>query len=84
MTEPIVLKDIYKQSTRDLDKTLPPEETVRRFKRKIEEMELKILDEVVRIDNGRLDIPVYMSYCGPDAEKVTGAQIGRASCRERV
>ena len=86
MTEPIVLKDIYKQSTRDLDKTLPPEETVRRFKRKIEEMELKILDEVVRIDNGRLDIPVYMSYCGPDAEKVTGTrkQMGKGATPEQA
>ncbi len=81
MTDKIVLQDVFKQSTYDLDKTLPPEETVRRFKHKIEQLDLNILDDVVRIDNGRLDIPVYMSYCGPDAEKVTGTrkQMGKGA-----
>ena len=86
MTDEIVLNDVYKQSTYDLDKTLPPEETVRRFKDKIEQLDLNILDEVVRIDNGRLDIPVYMSYCGPDAEKVTGTrkQMGKGATPEQA
>ena len=86
MTNKIVLKDVFKQSTYDLDKTLPPEETVRRFKDKIEQLDLNILDEVVRIDNGRLDIPVYMSYCGPDAEKVTGTrkQMGKGATPEQA
>jgi len=86
MTDKLVLNDVFKQSTHDLDKTLPPEETVRRFKDKIAQLNLHILDEVVRIDNGRLGIPVYMSYCGPDAEKVTGTrkQMGKGATPEQA
>ncbi|AOY59184.1 YcaO-like family protein [Desulfococcus multivorans] len=86
MTDKLVLNDVFKQSTHDLDKTLPPEETVRRFKDRIAQLNLHILDEVVRIDNGRLGIPVYMSYCGPDAETVTGTrkQMGKGATPEQA
>jgi len=66
------LKDVYKGYTLDLDKAVPPKETVSRFKEKLKTIDLDILENTVRIDNGRLDIPVYISICGTDAEKTVG------------
>ena len=74
MNYKIVLNDAYKGYTLDLDKIIPPEETVRRFKEKLKTIDLDILEETVRIDNGRLDIPVYFSVCGHDAEEVIGTK----------
>ncbi|MBW1706714.1 MAG: YcaO-like family protein [Deltaproteobacteria bacterium] len=74
MKHKIVLKDAYKGYTLDLDKIVRPEETVRRFKEKLKTIDLDILEKTVRIDNGRLDIPVYFSVCGRDAEEVIGTK----------
>ncbi|MBW1797579.1 MAG: YcaO-like family protein, partial [Deltaproteobacteria bacterium] len=74
MNHKIVLKDAYKGYTLDLDKIVPPEETVRRFKERLKTIDLDILEETVRIDNGRLDIPVYFSVCGRDVEEVIGTK----------
>jgi ribosomal protein S12 methylthiotransferase accessory factor len=70
----IELSDAFKQFTLDQDKVFPPEETVRRVVEKLKETNLDILDKVVRIDNGRLDIPVYFSICGQDALSAIGTQ----------
>ncbi len=77
----ITLKDAYKRFTLDQDKVMPPEETVQRFKDKLRRIDLDILDKTVRIDNGRLDIPVYFSRCGRDALAVTGTkkQMGKGA-----
>jgi ribosomal protein S12 methylthiotransferase accessory factor len=79
MNHKIFLNDAYKGYTLDLDKIVPPEETVRRFKEKLGTIDLDILEETVRIDKGRLDIPVYFSVCGRDAEEVvrTKKQMGK-------
>ncbi|HMA85925.1 MAG TPA: YcaO-like family protein, partial [Desulfosalsimonadaceae bacterium] len=75
------LKDAYKQSTEDQDKSMPPAETVRRVKEKFSQLDLDILAETVRIDNGRLDIPVFFSVCGADAARLTGTakQMGKGA-----
>ncbi|MBS3754644.1 MAG: YcaO-like family protein [Desulfobacterales bacterium] len=75
------LKDAYKQYTEDQDKTSPPEQTVARIKQRFAQQGLQILDETMRIDNGRLDIPVYFSVCGPDAKELTGTakQMGKGA-----
>lgn len=70
----MILKDAYKGYTLDLEKTIPPDETVRRFKKKLKKINLSILKNTARIDNGRLDIPVYFSICGHDAEDVIGTK----------
>ena len=70
----IILEDAYKGYTLDQDKIFSPEETVRRFKDKLREVDLDILEETVRIDNGRLDIPIYFSVCGRDAEETIGTK----------
>ena len=74
MSHKIKLKDAYKQYTHDQDKILTPEETVGRFKERLKTVSLDILEKTVRIDKGRLDIPVYFSICGNDALKLIGTK----------
>ena len=52
---------------------------------KLKKAKLDILKEVRRIDNGRLDIPVYFSVCGEDALKTIGTkkQMGKGSTPEQ-
>lgn len=82
---PIRLEDCYKTYTFDQDKVLSPVETVRRFKKKLSEVDLDILKEVRRIDNGRLDIPIYFSITGKDARHIIGnkKQMGKGSTPEQ-
>ena len=82
----IKLQDAYKGYTRDQDKILPPGETVRRLKEKLATLEIEILERTVRIDNGRLDIPVFFSYCGRDAAALTGTrkQMGKGATAEQA
>ena len=70
----VELSDAYKTYTFDQDKILSPEDTVRRFKEKLKKVKLDILKRTVRIDNGRLDIPIYFSICGQDAHHVIGTK----------
>ncbi|MBT3311929.1 MAG: tetratricopeptide repeat protein [Desulfobacterales bacterium] len=81
MSYKIGLNDAYKKHTLDQDKILAPEDTVKRFRDKIKKMDINILEEVRRIDNGRLDIPVFFSVCGHDAKTVTGTtkQMGKGA-----
>lgn len=86
MTKKIVLNDAFKRFTLDQDKILPPEETVRRFKEKLKRVDLDLLEETIRIDSGRLDIPVYFSRCGRDAAAVTGTkkQMGKGATPQQA
>ncbi len=86
MTYPIVLQDAFKRFTLDQDKILPPQETVQRFRRKLENLDLDILEDTRRIDNGRLGIPVYFSICGRDAAALTGTrkQMGKGATPEQA
>ncbi len=81
MTHKVVLKDAFKRYTLDQDKVLPPEETVKKIKERFQHVNLDILERTERIDNGRLGIPVYLSYCGKDARAVTGTrkQMGKGA-----
>lgn len=74
MDKRIVLKDAFKGYSFDMDKVISPEMTVRRFKEKVGNISTHILEETVRIDNGRLDIPVFFSVCGRDAEETIGTK----------
>ena len=80
-TNPIRMQDAIKQATDDQDKICQPEETVARVKQRMQSMDVKILEEAVRIDNGRLDIPVFFSTCGHDAREVIGTrkQMGKGA-----
>ena len=85
MTHKIILNDAFKRFTLDQDKIFSPGETVRRFKEKLKKVNLDILEYTVRIDNGRLDIPVYFSSCGKDAIKIIGTkkQMGKGATPEQ-
>ena len=74
MSYRITLEDAFKNYTLDQDKTLSPVETVERFRKKLKSVDLDILDKTERIDNGRLDIPVFFSQCGKDAREVIGTK----------
>jgi ribosomal protein S12 methylthiotransferase accessory factor len=78
---PLVLQDAWKHYCHDQEKVIPPEETVQRFKARVSASGLNILENVVRIDNGRLDIPVYFSVCGSDALAAIGntKQMGKGA-----
>ena len=78
---PISFQDCPKTFTRDQDKALTPEQTIENFYRRLEQFDIKILSEVKRIDNGRLDIPVYFSVCTDEARSLTGTkkQMGKGA-----
>ncbi len=82
----LCLNDAIKGYTLDQDKLLPPEETVRRVKEKMKRIGLRLLEETLRIDNGRLGIPVFFSVCGHDALAVTGTrkQMGKGATPEQA
>ena len=86
MNYTVTLNDAYKSFTKDQDKILHPEETVKRFKDKLKTIELDILKSAIRIDNGRLDIPIYFSTCGKDAAAVTGTkkQMGKGGTPQQA
>ncbi|MBA3012412.1 MAG: YcaO-like family protein [Proteobacteria bacterium] len=81
----IQLKDAMKGYTYDQDKIMSPGETVKRFKERTADLDLDILSQTRRIDNGRLDIPVFFSECGADARRVTGTnkQMGKGGTPEQ-
>lgn len=77
----LVFQDAYKTYRHDQDKVITPEQTVARFQEKLAASGLDLLDDVVRIDNGRLNIPVYFSICGPEARAAIGnyKQMGKGA-----
>ncbi|GAB6094576.1 YcaO-like family protein [Desulfatiferula olefinivorans] len=81
MSVTITLQDAFKKVTDDQDKIITPRETVRRFKERTARLDLDILENTLRIDNGRLNIPVYFSVCGNDARAMTGTnkQMGKGA-----
>ncbi len=81
MLEALHLTDALKGYTYDQDKLLTPEETVRRVRERLAHLDLKLLPETMRIDSGRLDIPVYLSLLDVDARRVvpTHKQMGKGA-----
>jgi ribosomal protein S12 methylthiotransferase accessory factor len=79
MTYTIELQDAVKGYTYDQDKIMSPQKTVAWFKKQAAATRLDILSRTRRIDNGRLDIPVFFSECGVDARQVIGTskQMGK-------
>ncbi len=74
MKSKVELKDSYKSYTYDQDKARTPTETAEWVKSRFQEAQLDILRQTVRIDSGRLDIPVFISVCGADASLMTGTK----------
>lgn len=85
MSYKVELKDAFKGYTYDQDKIMSPEETVAGFKEKTARLNLDILSQTRRIDNKRLDIPVFFSECGTHAIDVIGTkkQMGKGGTPEQ-
>jgi len=81
MLPTLQLADAFKHYTYDQDKVLTPEETIKRVRERLAKLDLEILKETMRIDSGRLDIPVYISLLGVDARRVvpTQKQMGKGA-----
>ncbi len=82
----VTLQDCLKKFTVDQDKAITPEETIKNFYKRLDALDFNILSEVKRIDNGRLDIPVYFSVCAQNAEQLTGTkkQMGKGASAEQA
>lgn len=82
----INLSDAFKRYTADQDKILTPQETVSRFRQRLQTVDLDILEKTERIDNGRLDIPVFFSRCGKDAKEIIGTkkQMGKGGTPQQA
>ncbi len=66
------------------DKHLLPEETIRLVKDRLSSLGTEIFQELRRVDQGRLGIPVYMSLYGVEGLRVTGKvkQMGKGASEE--
>ena len=81
MIQVLQLRDALKGYRYDQDKLLTPEETIRRVRDRLGALDLKLLQDTRRIDDGRLGIPVYLSLLGVDARRVvpTHKQMGKGA-----
>ncbi len=81
MTSNITIKDSHKHFSHDQDKTRNPEETIAWVRSILKGLKMDVLANTVRIDTGRLDIPVFISLCGEDATRFTGTkkQMGKGA-----
>lgn len=81
MLPTLKLTDALKHYTYDQDKVLTPEQTIARVRERLAQLDLEILKETLRIDSGRLDIPVFISLLGVDARRVvpTQKQMGKGA-----
>ncbi|MGI6637793.1 MAG: YcaO-like family protein [Desulfobulbus sp.] len=82
----ITLQSCPKRYTLDQDKACSPEQTIERFLARLRQSGLDILQEIRRVDNGRLGIPVYFSVCGTEARRIIGnkKQMGKGSSPEQA
>ncbi len=77
----ITLAPCLKGHTLELDKAISPERTVAMVRERLADIDLDILSGTVRVDVGRLGIPVYLSTCGAHAQQVmpTRKQMGKGA-----
>ncbi|NPA94926.1 MAG: tetratricopeptide repeat protein [Thermodesulfobacteria bacterium] len=68
------LKDSYKESGQAYDKVRTPEETLNWALERFSSLGQPVLEEVKRIDKGRLGIPVFVSRYSPQASAITGTK----------
>ncbi len=75
-----------KNYAKDQDKAVSPAETLHKVRARLNSLDISILSEVKRIDNGRLGIPVYLSVVGRDAGLVmpTRKQMGKGASPEQA
>ncbi len=77
----IHLQSCPKAHSHELDKACAPATTVTRVRQRLATVDMDILSDTVRVDVGRLGIPVYLSTCGADACRImpTRKQMGKGA-----
>ncbi len=77
----IALRPAPKLYTREQDKSRPPAETVAWANTRFASLGQEVLRQTLRIDTGRLDVPVYLSLCGDAASRLTNTkkQMGKGA-----
>ncbi len=77
----IDIQDSFKKYSHDQDKARTPEQTIAWVRERLSRLHRDVLAKTVRIDTGRLDIPVFISLCGEDATRLTGTkkQMGKGA-----
>jgi ribosomal protein S12 methylthiotransferase accessory factor len=85
VTSNIDIKDSFKTFSHDQDKVRSPGETISWVRERLAGLDMNVLAKTVRIDTGRLDIPVFISLCGEDATRFTGTkkQMGKGATPEQ-
>jgi ribosomal protein S12 methylthiotransferase accessory factor len=85
MNSGIELRDCFKTYSHDQDKARTPAETIRWVRERLSGFRLNLLSRTLRIDTGRLDVPVFLSLCGDDATRLTGTkkQMGKGATPEQ-
>lgn len=75
-----------KHYTLDQDKAVSPADTVKKVKDRLASLDMDILSEVRRVDNGRLGIPVFLSVAGTAARMFmpTRKQMGKGATRDQA
>ena len=68
------LGDSFKESGLSFDKVRTPEETLEWAMERFSSLGRPVLEEVKRVDKGRLGIPVFVSRYHPEASVVTGTK----------
>ena len=86
MRSGIQLQKTFKRYTQELDKLVPPKKTIQRVHETLQKTHQDILKKTLRIDTGRLGIPVYLSLCGTDAGRTIGTkkQMGKGCTPEQA
>lgn len=72
--------------TTDLDKVLAPADTAHKAESALRDGGCAVLEELLRVDKGRLGIPVYMSVCTRQAGKImpSSKQMGKGSSPDQA
>ncbi len=85
MISNIEIKDSFKKYSHDQDKTRTPDQTISWVRERLSRLDMDVLAKTVRIDTGRLDIPVFISLCGEDATRLTGTkkQMGKGATAQQ-
>ena len=85
MISNIEIKDSFKKYSHDQDKTRTPDQTISWVRERLSRLDMDVLAKTVRIDTGRLDIPVFISLCGEDATRFTGTkkQMGKGATAQQ-
>ncbi len=77
----IDLKSTPKTYSVEQDKTRTPEQTVEWVRGRFARLGAQVLQKTMRIDTGRLDVPVYISLYSPQASMITNTnkQMGKGA-----